>query len=341
MSSRHRDFSQAAPVFRNNPSFKDKVAMAASKKQVPESGEVARMIPLDDIVFYHRETSLSDGGEQIVFKDYDSVKLNHLADDIETNGLLEPITVFLNENGKYECLAGKHRTKASRLVAAKHPERNQIMAIVLPLEKVSANEWAYGDLVYVNSNMYRRNSLSLSELGMVYEMMFRAQSHQGVRGSNPNQDIADRMQDTVSHVRQLRNIIPEKIISPFLDLVDKKYIALTTAATELCYIDKLHQTSLYKWGMRTYQDAPAQVGRKLGRAMTREHLSSLRQLIAEKGEEYSLTDEDLDRIFLTIPVKTFQSPRKKFLQQIVPAEAWENVEEYLRIAVEEYQKNHQ
>ena len=92
------------------------------------------------------------------YRDYSDDKLKRLAEDVKQHGVLEPVLVFKNEQQQFEVLAGKHRTKATKLLKEKTNESkwNTIPAIVYSFAEVSKNDWALGDLIYVNTNVLRR-----------------------------------------------------------------------------------------------------------------------------------------------------------------------------------------
>ncbi|MGL5884528.1 MAG: ParB N-terminal domain-containing protein, partial [Bombilactobacillus sp.] len=70
----------------------DKSAMASDQDQIQE-------IPLKQIIPNTYQPR----------RQFDEVQLNELAQSIQANGLLQPIIVRLNDDQKYEIIAGERR----------------------------------------------------------------------------------------------------------------------------------------------------------------------------------------------------------------------------------------
>ena len=77
----------------------DKSAMASDQDQIQE-------IPLKQIIPNTYQPR----------RQFDDVQLNELAQSIQVNGLLQPIIVRLNEDQKYEIIAGERRFRAVELL---------------------------------------------------------------------------------------------------------------------------------------------------------------------------------------------------------------------------------
>lgn len=77
----------------------DKSAMASDQDQIQE-------IPLKQIIPNTYQPR----------RQFDEVQLNELAQSIQVNGLLQPIIVRLNEDQKYEIIAGERRFRAVELL---------------------------------------------------------------------------------------------------------------------------------------------------------------------------------------------------------------------------------
>ena len=323
-----KDFSSVSFDF---ASSRDKVPSIFSQDVLKQAGKTIEEIPVDKIVWYRREqdqdTSL------LVFRDYSDDKLKRLAEDVKQHGVLEPVLVFKNEQQQFEVLAGKHRTKATKLLQEKTNESkwNTIPAIVYSFAEVSKNDWALGDLIYVNTNVLRREGLSFSEMGMAYNRMFAAYAHVGSsQEKDANDLISENTGLSVSKIRSIRNIVPEKLIVPFLEMVDDHKLSLTVAGQDLCRLSKTSQQIVYDWAGEQ-EDREKFLSKYLTKANVR--------VLCSQEKEHCLTVEDLSSL-LENDKKEFKAPTTKKLKEIVPEEYWNDSEEFLRKAVEEYLSRH-
>ena len=323
-----KDFSSVSFDF---ASSRDKVPSIFSQDVLKQAGKTIEEIPVDKIVWYRREqdqdTSL------LVFRDYSDDKLKRLAEDVKQHGVLEPVLVFKNEQQQFEVLAGKHRTKATKLLKEKTNESkwNTIPAIVYSFAEVSNNDGALGDLIYVNTNVLRREGLSFSEMGMAYNRMFAAYAHVGSsQEKDANDLISENTGLSVSKIRSIRNIVPEKLIVPFLEMVDDHKLSLTVAGQDLCRLSKTSQQIVYDWAGEQ-EDREKFLSKYLTKANVR--------VLCSQEKEHCLTVEDLSSL-LENDKKEFKAPTTKKLKEIVPEEYWNDSEEFLRKAVEEYLSRH-
>ncbi|MCK5111053.1 MAG: ParB/RepB/Spo0J family partition protein [Arcobacteraceae bacterium] len=71
---------------------------------------------------------------------FDKVKLQELANSIETHGLLEPIVVVKDDNGKYMIIAGERRYKASLLNDARTIKTHIIKADIKKVQELALIE---------------------------------------------------------------------------------------------------------------------------------------------------------------------------------------------------------
>lgn len=337
-----KSFDDLPPLIPSASRFEARLNSAFEKTQpTMEDGKV--LIDLCDIIPYHRETVPYDSTTRTIFKDYPASKLDELANDIEANGLIEPIVVFKNLDGKYEVLSGKHRTLASRIVAARHQDDNskqKIAAIVYDYDRVSSHEWAFGDLVYVNSNLYRRNKLAISERAMAYEMQFRARQHQGIAGEqDTNKAIAQNEQESENAIRRLRKIIPDNLTVEFINMVDAKILTIDIVARYFASMGKDNLQVIYKWAVSktgSTESAQTYIKKMIPSAKAKELVSIIR-------EKQNISESDLDAICIIANNSgkhTLKPPTATKLKEFVPTQFWEDVEGFLRRAVEEYREHH-
>ena len=309
-------------------------------------------INLDDIIPYHREKIVYAEEEFTIFYDYSSEKLQQLAENIEENGLIEPIIVFpsLIQPGKYETLAGKQRTNATRLLnKTKHPEDpkwSKIKSRVLDAQEVSADDYAYGDTVYVSTNLERRDQLKISELAMAYEMEFQARKHAGkksVKQLDTNEELAKRIGKPVSQIRKIRRIQPQFLIKEFIDMVDDEQLNLSVAAQCLSYTPRTCQRVLFDWACVCCKGDRLQAKTYLARKLTRSIAQNIKSLVSSRGEGGILSNDDLDGLFQDVEYE-FRAPSAQTIKKILPARLWtesqDEIASFLQNAVTEYLQNH-
>jgi ParB family transcriptional regulator, chromosome partitioning protein len=122
-----------------------------------------KQINLEDIIIGPYQTR----------KEFDQDSLRALADSIKTSGLISPILVHINEDGKYVLLAGERRYRATKLA-----ELETIEAKILIGDKISEEKkvflTAYENLLREDLNpielsrtyklLIDKNNLSIEEL---------------------------------------------------------------------------------------------------------------------------------------------------------------------------------
>ena len=308
-------------------------------------------INIDDIIPYHREKIVYAEEEFTIFSDYSSEKLQQLAENIEENGLIEPIIVFpsLIQPGKYETLAGKQRTNATRINKTQHPEDpkwSKIKSRVLDAQEVSADDYAYGDTVYVSTNLERRDQLKISELAMAYEMEFQARKHAGkksVKQLDTNEELAKRIGKPVSQIRKIRRIQPQFLIKEFIDMVDDEQLNLSVAAQCLSYTPRTCQRVLFDWACVCCKGDRLQAKTYLARKLTRSIAQNIKSLVSSRGEGGILSNDDLDGLFQDVEYE-FRAPSAQTIKKILPARLWtesqDEIASFLQNAVTEYLQNH-
>lgn len=92
-------------------------------------------------------------------KIFDEVKLKELSSSIVEHGLLQPVTVILNENGEYTLVAGERRLRAHKLAKIK-----KIKAIVTEIEQLKLRELALIENI-------QRADLNIVELAYSYAQL--------------------------------------------------------------------------------------------------------------------------------------------------------------------------
>lgn len=346
-----RDFSTAASPLTMTPNTFKKTLGDSFKHRHPEineSDDKIVMIPLDDIIWYHRE--LVDG--EPIFRDYDHERIMELADSLYTHGQMKAITVFPSKInlGKYEVLEGKQRTTAARENVKRYTDAPKtIRAEVLDYNKVSENNFQYGDLVYVNTNVYRRDELLPSEYAKAYEMQANAMKHQGANTGAKHMldEISENAHTSVSYIRTVRRIIPKYCIQELIDLVDRKIISMSPTALYLTRLGEENtlenQRILYRFIFEYCQKDKEKTDLFFKQNIKTDVMIQIQKAV-DAHEDKKLIDEDLQFLIKqqqqtkTQPV--FKSPSAKALKSIIPAALWGDAAastEYLRRAVEAYE----
>lgn len=223
------------------------------------------------------ELSKIDGFKNHPFKVNNDDSLKELANSIKENGLLNPLTVRLKSNGKYELISGHRRKLALELIGIK--EANAYVKELGDDEAV---------IEMVDSNMYREKILP-SEKAFAYKMKLDAMKHQGktLSPKGTKSHSVNSIEDTKTQVYRfirLTYLIPE-----LLQLVDDtvlkdKRSALTMGlkpAVELSYLTKEEQKLVYM-GI-TYED------------LTPSHAQAIkiRQLCKEKQFNFDVLEDIL------------------------------------------------
>lgn len=103
------------------------VADALQRAKLPERYEEFQNVSVDRIVVNSEQPRRS----------FDEEKLNELAQSIREHGLIQPITVFRLDDGKYQLIAGERRWRASQIAGL-----NEIPALVRTVEQVRLLELA-------------------------------------------------------------------------------------------------------------------------------------------------------------------------------------------------------
>lgn len=188
--------------------------------------------------------------------DYDMQKL---IESVKENGVLNPVLVRPNKDGKgYEMIAG-HRRK----FALENLGIAQVDAIVRDFDDDTAT------ILMVDSNIQREH-IKPTERGYAYKMRLDAMKHQGKQVDDYNQDIGIEYNSLTSRQvvgklessdimgkeigmtgRQIQRFIRLTfLIKPIQNMVDgvnKKGLTMAfNPAVELSYLTEEHQEMLYK-----------------------------------------------------------------------------------------------
>lgn len=170
------------------------------------------------------------------FKPYKEDELLELAKSIRTNGVITPITVRPQADGKYQIIAGHNRVAASQMIG-----NETIPAFIKELSDEDAV------LCMLDSNLRSRKNLMPSEKAKAYKK--RLETIQKLRQMTENGDVkrsrsivADDMHTSSTQVQ--RYIRLTELDEQWLELVDQKKLKIRPAV-ELSYLTKEQQKELF------------------------------------------------------------------------------------------------
>ena len=174
------------------------------------------------------------------FRPYAEDKLQELADNIQKNGIIEPICVRPMPDGNYQIIAGHNRVAAARMVG--------LTTVPALLQEMTDDEAA---VRMIDSNLQHREDLLPSEKAFAYKTRLDAMNRQGQRTNSTSTPVGsksrsnDALASEVGEGReQIRRYIRLTYLeSRLLDMVDNKKLALR-AAVELSYLPKEGQCNL-------------------------------------------------------------------------------------------------
>ncbi|MEG2720522.1 MAG: ParB/RepB/Spo0J family partition protein [Oscillospiraceae bacterium] len=118
-------------------------------------GGVAKVteIPIEMLVPYNNQP----------FKPYSEEKLQLLAEDIQNNGVLNPVLVRQVDEDKFQILAGHNRVNACKKI-----NMYNVPCIIKNVTDVEA------ELIMLNTNLNQRDELLPSEKAFAYKMQMDA-----------------------------------------------------------------------------------------------------------------------------------------------------------------------
>ncbi len=198
-----------------------------------EKGKDIVMLPMEMLEEYKDENFESITGRPQPFHAYSREDLEALAKSIAEQGVINPITVRPIENGKYQILAGRNRTRAAALVG-----KTEMPCIVRKdIDDISAA------MIMLDTNLEQRHKLSYSEKAYAYKMRVDLQGRQGKRTDlEEDSERVDTLSEigkqnkesrrTVAYLIRLTNLLPE-----LLELVDSGKIGFKIGVS-MSYLSK-------------------------------------------------------------------------------------------------------
>ena len=135
------------------------------------AGQRLFMLPLAKLVEYKDEDFERATGRPQPFRTYSQEDLESLAKSIAEHGVIDPITVRPFEGGKYQIIAGRHRTRASALCGLA-----EVPGIIRrDIDDVKAAK------IMLDTNLEQRHNLLYSEKAYAYRMRMELEGRRGKR----------------------------------------------------------------------------------------------------------------------------------------------------------------
>ena len=210
-----------------------------SSARRPNDKTKITIIPLERLVEYSDNAFESITGRPQPFKVHSQESLSSLSKSIEENGIINPIIVRPLKDGRYQILAGRNRTRASRLCG-----KTDIPAIVrADIDDIGAA------MIMLDTNLEQRPHLSYSEKAYAYKMRVDLQKSQGKRtdieGSKKVDVLSEVGKDNNDSRRTVAYLIRlTYLINPLLDMVDNGKIGFKLGVA-ISYLSIDTQNLLY------------------------------------------------------------------------------------------------
>lgn len=135
------------------------------------AGQRLIMLPLAKLVEYKDEDFERSTGRPQPFRTYSQEDLESLAKSIAEHGVIDPITVRPFDEGKYQIIAGRHRTRASALCGLA-----EVPGIIRrDIDDVKAAK------IMLDTNLEQRHNLLYSEKAYAYRMRMELEGRRGKR----------------------------------------------------------------------------------------------------------------------------------------------------------------
>lgn len=159
-------------------------------------------------------------------------KAQQMVESILEVGVLEPILVRQKKNGRYDIIAGRHRTQAAKLAG--------LTTVPCMIKDVNKDTAA---LILLSTNTDRNNEYSYSELANAYKQQYELLKKIGSNSPSISK-IAE--QNNTNRKKIQRYIRLNELIIALLKLVDTRQLPFM-AGVELSYLDKDDQNTLFAY----------------------------------------------------------------------------------------------
>lgn len=199
----------------------------------------------------------------------DDETMDNLVNSVKVSGVLVPAIVRPRKEGGFEILSGHRRKRAC--------ERAGLTAMPVVIEEYDDDE---ATVIMVDSNIQREDLLP-SERAYAYKMKFDARKHQGLKGGNTLEEIANVFGDSVKTVQRYINIAT--LTKNLVSYVDEKKITIK-GGDELSHIKPEEQLMLEEI-MRGYKVKIAEKKAKAIKKLSKENKLTKEAMIKILTEE--------------------------------------------------------
>ena len=178
-------------------------------------------------------------GKPQPFNAYSEEDLKALAKSIAEQGVINPITVRPIDNGQYQILAGRNRTRASKLAG-----KTEMPCIIRnDLDDVSAA------LIMLDTNLEQRHKLTYSEKAYAYKMRVDLQRSQGKRTDIDGGKKVDVLSEVGNDNNESRRTVAYLIrltylILPLIEMIDDGRLGFKIGVA-ISYLSTETQNMLY------------------------------------------------------------------------------------------------
>ena len=196
------------------------------------------ILPLAKLVEYKDENFERTTGRPQPFRTYSQEDLESLAKSIAEHGVIDPITVRPFEGGKYQIIAGRHRTRATALCGLAG-----IPGIIRDIDDVEAAK------IMLDTNLEQRHNLLYSEKAYAYRMRMELEGCQGKRTDLAEDgEKVDRLAEVGRKNKDNRRTVADLIrltylLPGLLKLVDEGTIGFKVGV-QLSYLPAFAQSHL-------------------------------------------------------------------------------------------------
>ena len=301
-------------------------------KFTEKSGGLISVIPLDKI----------DDFPNHPFRVIDDKDMEDLTESIKLNGVLTPIIVRHKSEGRFECIAGHRRRRASTKA-----NKLDIPAYIVDMNDDEAT------VAMVDANLQREKILP-SEKAFAYKMKLDAISRQGKRTDltscqvgtklRADEQIADELGESARQIQRfirLTNLVPE-----LLQASDEKKLSLI-AAVDLSYLDVNEQYTVCEYMKQGKAPSIRQAAelKALSKARIFNKESAERVMFPPKKEEQKKEKESTkieienwggtdNQVMKGYILHAFNKWNEEYPEQSISKEALENLMMGLRWATE-------
>lgn len=176
-------------------------------KIVKEAEGDERMLKTSSLVDYHNHT----------FKVLDNEDMDMLVDSIKDYGILLPLLVRAEKNGKYEIVSGHRRKHAADILGIEE----------VPCKVIDVDD-DMADIIMADTNIAREIILP-SEKAKTYKVRLDAAVRQGKKKAEELEEIADESPDSLSKIKRYLRIA--KLSPALLEMIDEGKIPVVAGVT--------------------------------------------------------------------------------------------------------------